>query len=285
MATAASIAIAAVIVVLLLLAPIQADNYSYWSAWRVGLYHLAWPAALTYVYPPPFAQLIWPLTLLPFAAFTVLWTLALTGALLLVVGARWIGWALLLLPFVVKDVGEGQIHALLALAILVGFRWPAAWSFLLLTKVTPGIGLLWFAVRGEWRALSIALGATAAIAGVSFLLAPDLWGAWVGTVGPALRAPNPWSAYSVPVLMAMPLAARLAMAAAIVALGGRTNQRWTVPLASFLALPGMWVGGLTILLAIVPLVSQTRLQRLPESVQRTAPQPGREDHQLVEVEG
>ncbi len=50
---------------------------------------------------------------------------------------------------------------------MIGFRYPAAWSLILLTKITPGIGLLWFAVRREWRALAIALGATAAIASVS----------------------------------------------------------------------------------------------------------------------
>ena len=28
-------------------------------------------------------------------------------------------------------------------------RWPAAWAFVLLTKMTPGIGLLWFAFRRD----------------------------------------------------------------------------------------------------------------------------------------
>ena len=49
--------------------------------------------------------------------------------------------------------------AFIAAAIVIGFRWPAAWSLVLLTKITPGIGLLWFAVRREWRSLAIALGA------------------------------------------------------------------------------------------------------------------------------
>ena len=43
-------------------------------------------------------------------------------------------------------------------AIVLGFRWPFTWAFVLLTKVTPGVGLLWFAVRREWRSLAIALG-------------------------------------------------------------------------------------------------------------------------------
>ena len=60
-------------------------------------------------------------------------------------------------------------------AIVLGMRWPAAWAFILLTKISPGVGLLWFAVRREWRNLAIALGVTSAIAAVSFVLAPNLW--------------------------------------------------------------------------------------------------------------
>ncbi len=46
----------------------------------------------------------------------------------------------------------------MAAAIALGFRYPATWAFVLLAKVTPGIGLLWFLVRREWRNLAIALG-------------------------------------------------------------------------------------------------------------------------------
>ena len=79
---------------------------------------------------------------------------------------------LLAFPFVAVELTGGNIHLLLAAAIVAEFRWPAAWSFVLLTKVTPGIGLLWFAVRREWRPLMIALGATAAIAGLTFIIVP-----------------------------------------------------------------------------------------------------------------
>ena len=66
-----------------------------------------------------------------------------------------------------QEILIGNIHLLLAAAIVLGFRWPGTWAFVLLTKVTPGVGLLWFAVRREWRSLGIALGATAAIVAVS----------------------------------------------------------------------------------------------------------------------
>ena len=42
-------------------------------------------------------------------------------------------------------------------------RHPAAWAFPLLTKVTTGVGVLWFAFRRDWRSLGIAIGATAVI--------------------------------------------------------------------------------------------------------------------------
>ena len=68
------------------------------------------------------------------------------------------------------ELAGGNIHLLLAAAIVLGFRWPWTWSLVLLTKITPGIGLLWFVVRREWRNLTIALGGTAAIVAVSFVL-------------------------------------------------------------------------------------------------------------------
>jgi hypothetical protein len=63
-------------------------------------------------------------------------------------------------------------------AVVAGFRWPSAYAFLLPTKVTPGIALLWFVVRREWRNLAIALATTAAIVAVSFVIAPNLWFDW-----------------------------------------------------------------------------------------------------------
>jgi len=63
-------------------------------------------------------------------------------------------------------------------AIVAGFRWPGAWSFLLLTKVTPGIGVLWFAVRREWHSFGIALATTLLVVVISFALAPHLWFQW-----------------------------------------------------------------------------------------------------------
>ena len=53
---------------------------------------------------------------------------------------------------------------------------------MLLTKVTPGVGLLWFVVRREWRPLVIALGVTAAIVTVTFVAVPWMWADWISMV-------------------------------------------------------------------------------------------------------
>ncbi|MEZ4597157.1 MAG: hypothetical protein R3C32_10255 [Chloroflexota bacterium] len=58
-------------------------------------------------------------------------------------------------PLIVLTFPElwgGNITILLAAMIVVGFVRPGAWAFALLTKVTPALRLLWFAVRREWRA-------------------------------------------------------------------------------------------------------------------------------------
>src|SRR4051794_14648465 len=131
-----------------------------------------------YLYSPAFTHAFAPLRMLPREAFAILWSAVILAA------AIWMArmWPLMLLPLflpILQDVMIGNIHILLALAIYLGFRWPATWAFVLLTKVTPGVGLLWFVVRREWRSLVIALGATAAIVAVSYVIAPGQWADWL----------------------------------------------------------------------------------------------------------
>ena len=117
----------------------------------------------TYLYSPAFAQFLSPAYGLSFDVFFVLWTIASIAVLYWLV-RPW-PWALLILflPWT-YELFVGQVHLFIAAAIVVGFRYPAVWAFNVLTKVTPGVGLLWFAVRREWRPLAIALVTTAAIA-------------------------------------------------------------------------------------------------------------------------
>ena len=58
----------------------------------------------------------------------------------------------------------------------------------------PGIGLLWFALRREWRQLAIALGATAAVVAVSFLLMPGAWRDWIALLAANTGKGGTWAA-------------------------------------------------------------------------------------------
>jgi hypothetical protein len=245
------------------------DAYAYWSTRSGDLYGAANVGVVgAYLYSPFFAQLIAPLTALPWQLFLGLWTALNLTAYRILAGPRALLW-LLFLPFAL-DVVTGNVHLLFALAIVLGFRYPAAWAFVLLTKVTPGIGLLWFAVRREWRSLAIALGATAGIAAGSYLFAPAAWAEWVRTLSANQGGPVTTPGWFLPV----PLVLRLAAAALLVAWGGLTDRRWTVPVAVTLALPVVWLNGLAVLAALIPLsgtsqMARLRVPRLPPSSLRS----------------
>ena len=199
-----------------------------------------------YLYSPAFLQVIEPLRSLPWQAFLAGWTAILLLATVALVGPVLAAPVLLL---VIPELIGGNISLLLALAIVAGTRWPAAWAFVLLTKVTPGIGLLWFAVRREWRSLGIALGATAAIAAVSALVAPEAWAAWLGVLAGNAGSPIGSGSFLVP-----PLLVRLPIAALVVVWGARTNRPWVLPIAALVALPVIWYGSLAILVGVIPLL-------------------------------
>jgi hypothetical protein len=226
------------------------DARCYWQASLADPYvHSDWNDPIAYVYSPAFLQLVSPLITLPWMAFMAVWTALLLAAVRFLTGPRLLV-AGLLFPFTAMEVAGGNVSLLLAAAIILGFRWPWTWSIVLLTKITPGIGLLWFAVRREWRALAIALGATAAVAAVSFLTLPDQWRDWVDAVVRNVASGKSGTWASVPV----PLWVRGPIAVAIVVWGARTDRPWTVPVASMLALPALWYGGISMLLAVIPLL-------------------------------
>jgi hypothetical protein len=207
----------------------------------------AWTEPIAYVYSPAFLQLIGPIRWLPWPSFVGAWTAILIGAVWLLAGPRWF---LLGLGLAAMEIAGGNISLLLAVAIILGFRWPATWAFVLLTKVTPGVGLLWFAVRREWRSLGLALLATAMVVATSALAMPAAWLDWIEVLVRNAGRPPTWAAVPVP------LAVRLPAAVLLVVWGARTDRRWTVPVASLLALPALWYGSLAMLLAVLPLVDR-----------------------------
>ena len=226
------------------------DARCYYQATLADPYlHSSWNDPIAYVYSPAFLQLVSPLTALPWQAFMAVWTALLIGAVRFLTGPRLLA-AGLLLPFTAMEVAGGNVSLLLAVAIVLGFRWPAAWALVLLTKITPGIGLLWFAVRGEWRSLAIALGATAAVVAVSWVTMPGAWPRWFEVIMANAGKGGTWASVPIPLLI------RLPAAIALVVWGARTDRRWTVPVASMLALPALWYGGISMLLAVIPLLGE-----------------------------
>ena len=217
------------------------DSYAYWSVNPQAPYHFDFSADQygAFRYSPAIAQLFSLFHFLPWPAFAIGWF----AFLALVV--TWLGrrWSLALLVFVpiVWDGYLGNIEILIAAAMVLGFRKPAAWAFVLLTKVTPGIGLLWFVARREWRNLAIALGATAVIVGVSFAIAPSLWFEWPRSILSVQGRPAPAATV-----------ARMLAAALLVIWGARTNRPWTVIIAGTLALAWLDLKTTAMLVGLAP---------------------------------
>ena len=195
-------------------------------------------------YAPVIAWLFVPATWVPWPVL-IAGYLALSGLALVAMTGRHAPLFVLAFPPVLLELINGNIHLFLALAVWAGLRRPAAWAFTLLTKATPGVGVLWFAARREWRGLTVALGFTVAIVVVGVLLAPGMWADWIGSLFSFAAAEPPTA---VP-----PLIVRLPIAAVIAFWAGRTSRAWLVPVAVFLALPVLWLQGLAILTASFPL--------------------------------
>lgn len=211
------------------------DFNAYYGADLSQLYAGSAPGgAGAYLYSPLFAQLTEPLRWLPYNLALALWTGLELACLIYIAGP----WSLLLFFPLSAEWMDGNVHLVMAAAVYMGMRRSLPWAVPVFTKLAPGVGLAWFAFRREWRALARAVATLLAIAGVSMLLAPDLWFAW----GRMLL--HNVSSGSFPGMIAVPLVVRLPLALALVAWAARTNRRWAVPLACGLAMPLLWVSAL-----------------------------------------
>ena len=231
------------------------DAHAYWAADLFDPYTTAVNQEDAYLYSPAFLLAIGPLKLLPWPAFFAVFT-----ALNVVVLAWMVGpvvAALVLLPIgfspVFVDLWYGNIGILMGAALVLAFRHPAAWSFLLLTKITPGVGLAWFVARREWRYVMQASLITLGIVAISFVIAPGTWVAWPKHLAESAALPE--------IFPLPPLWLRLAAAVVVALVGGLLAWRWTVVLAAFLAQPVFWFTGFSMLLAWVGLLRHRRAIR------------------------
>jgi hypothetical protein len=218
------------------------DAGSYWSG-------AGDPYAASYYdggtgYPPPFFQLLAPLRALGWPAFLAIWSAVELLALLAITGS--LAPVVLLVPFVALEVWEANVNLVIAAALTLLARWPQVFAVIAFTKVTPGIVLVSFAARRQVGRFALALAASALVVAVSFLLGPTLWAGWIAWLRTS-GAPE-----ATPLDLGPPVL-RFVGAAGLVLVGYLRRWPWVLPLAAVLALPVIWPGGLSILVALIPL--------------------------------
>jgi hypothetical protein len=201
-----------------------------------------------YNYSPAFELIVGWGRLLDFETFVAAWRAILLAVFVWLAGPLAI--FAMFTPPVASEINAGNIQILLAAAIVLGFRggprsfWPATWAFVLLTKVTPGVGLLWFVLRRRWRALAIALGVTAVIAAITFAIWPQRWFDWFTLLSQG--SPPPVPPYNLALLP------RLAVAVAVIAVGAWRGWRWPVVVGATLALPAFYTLSPSMLVGVLP---------------------------------
>ena len=220
--------------------PLPGDAQFYWLASPAHPY----TGVGDYVYPPALAQLLEPVRWAGSEVFVVGWTALCFGSIGYVLG-RWSA-AAVALAFVaigipgpwsepVASAFMGNVTPIMVAAMVAGVRHPAWWAVPLLTKMTVGVGVLWFAFRGEWRSFALALGATAGVAAVLFVISPAAWTDFV-----AFALANSGATSNGPPIVGPPLAIRLPIAVALVWWGARTDRTWLLPIAGATALIGLY---------------------------------------------
>jgi hypothetical protein len=249
------------------------DEHAYWLAARriIEGQPLYDPAAtivtpFAYLYPPPLAQAMVPVAAVaPSWLFSAGWTVLMGLALFWLAGRDVIrALALVAFPPVAVEFWFRNVHLFLAVLVVLGLRRAsAAFAVGAAIKVSPGLGIPYQAVRGEWRNVAIATAVGAVMLVVSVVLSPDAWRAYVDfalSVDPLQQSS----------FVAVPLPIRAAVGL-VVALVAARLPRWAgdplLVVAVTLALPSLWFTGLSLLVGIVPLIAaeqQARADRLPE---------------------
>lgn len=235
------------------------DNFAYWIAGqRLAAGQAVYPAAevafepFAYHYPPPLAQLLAPITMVvPALAYAIAYRALMLLALWDLAGRTMLK-TLALLAFVPMAVALRieNVEIFMAIGIVLGLRrWP--WLFTIggLIKVSPGLGLVYLALRRRWRDLAVSAVLGAVIVGVSYALAPELWRAWIeaitgraDVIGNSL-VPVPYSIRAVTGLL-------LTVAAGVV---GRRRGELLLIAGMTIANPGLSLQGFAVLAAALPI--------------------------------
>ncbi len=229
------------------------DAFAYWDVRLDDLYGRSigqLTAFGAFRYSPPIAFLMAPLHTLSFEVFYWLWVVVQVAVLV------WMArrWSLAACAFVAIPMSlyQGNIDLLIAASVILGMRHPAAWSAAILLKATPVIGLLWFAVRREWRALAVAGIVTVLVALPTVILRPDLWADYARVLMDNAGA----DPHGFPI----PLWVRLVAAAGLAVWAARTDRAWLIAIAVAVAQPSLSIRSASVAVAAIPLWRAGRTQ-------------------------
>lgn len=218
------------------------DSHAYWLTHAGIDYSLQPGEPNAYLYSPAFAQLLRPLTALPWPVFAAAWFAAAAGAYLWLTRGLAPHWRVVVLALCLGDLVYGNVWWLCAIALSVGLRRPALWAIPLLLKITPAVGVVWFAARREWRSLGVVVAVAAAVVAASACLDPQAWSAWIVF----LRRQRSADAGA-------PL--RLAAGLALAVFAARTDRPQLLPAALWLASPVFSINGFAVAAAVPRLLA------------------------------
>jgi hypothetical protein len=212
----------------------------------------------TFTYSPAAAWWIQPLQALPFQVFRLLVVAVNMAGLVILIGPTFAAIVLLaqVLP-IWLEFQQANVNFAVGAALVLGFARPGWYALPLLTKVTPGVGLVWFAVRREWRQLAMAVGITLLVALPSLVLHADAWFAFIRSL--LVNA-------QVDAEIGAPILLRGALAVAVIAWGARTNRAWTVPVGAALVAHVNSYGWLVVL-GVVRLLATRQRASAPGSAE------------------
>lgn len=211
---------------------VPGDAWNYWSGTPYTSEH--------YRYSPAFYWLTAPLGAVPFELFLCIWTVAHLAVI------AWLGPWTILLAF--DDIIRGNVSTFLAAGVVLALRGqPWTWSWTILTKVTPVVGILYHVGRREWRSVIVALGVTVGIVAVTWPL--GLWPEWFASLA---AAPDNYQTVD----LLAPLPVRLAIGSVLCLLAARWV--WLLPMGMIIAMPGLWPSSFA-LLAAIPRLMRTEV--------------------------
>lgn len=209
-------------------------------------------APYAYHYPPPLAQVLAPVTLVvPAVAYLIIYRGLMLIALWDLAGRKMLQM-LALLAFVPVAVALRieNVDIFMAMAIVLGLRrWPWIFAIGTLVKVSPGLGIIYLAMRRRWRDVAVSLLLGGLVTGISFAMAPDLWRGWLDSI--AGRADIIGNS-----LLPVPYTFRVIAGIVFAVAGGVVGQRrgeLLLVAGMTIANPGLAVNGFAVLIAAIPI--------------------------------